>query len=458
MESERRERENRRRREEQRRLARRRQARKKEQQGKKATWLWLTMLCLLLVGGLVASAFTFLFPVKRIDVKGNSKYTAQTIVVAAAISDGANLLRVNPQTVENRIRSACPYVTDVKLQRKLPNRVVITVTEGGPKLAFLTGEQYILTTDRYEYIEMAKSGGSATVVYGVAVTPGTAGQPVSFANQQAKSDLDTLLQEITNQSITDITEIDLTNRNGIRLQYKGLHVWKIGDLNNLSYKLTFGQQVSKREANEGTVDLSWLTPDNKDAFFKSGMMEDLKPQQSKPKPPTETVKPDLAIAYEDGFVLLTADLKYIETADETKGGMPIYGVTVTPDDQAKTVTFGYESTKDLLLQILTELKNAKIDSVTAMDLNSSNNIRLQYKQLHVWNLGDPSDMTAKLTFANTVSGQHSEVGEVDLAYMLQGEEAAFTATEQLTDLSEIQTVDTWEEPEQPEEYVEETYE
>ena len=438
MEQERKQRDIRRRQEEQRRLARRRQQRKKENNGKRATWILLLMLCLLMIGGIVASAYTFMFPVRQIQVKGNSRYSTEAVVAAAAIPTGSNLLRVNPQTVENRVRSACPYITDVKLQRKLPDRVVITVVEDGPGLAFMTGKEFVLTTDTYEYIETASSAGNATVIYGVSVTPAAAGQPVTFANPQNKTDLDTLLKELTEQSITDITEIDIKDAKHIRLKYKKLHVWEIGELTNLSYKLTFGQQVSKRETQTGTVDLSWLTSNNKDAFFKGGVLEDLAPElppEAKPEPEVET--PAVSIAYEDGFVLLSDELTFIEIAKEAQGGVEVYGVTVTPDAEAKTIAFAYESTKTLLIQIRDELKAAEITDITAMDLNTSNNIRLRYKDLHLWNMGDPSDMTAKLQFAYAISRNRTEIGEIDLARMLEGESAAFTVTDQLTDISQV---------------------
>ncbi len=441
MEPKNREREIQRRRDEQRRLARRRQARKKEHNRKRTAFGIAVMLCVLLIGGIVVSAFTFLFPVKQIEVTGNSRYTTQAIITASGIQTGDSLFRVSPIAVSANIRKACPYITGVKLQRKLPNRVLITVTEDGRQLAFYTDKKFVLTTDRYEYIETTGHAGKAMVIYGVGITPNAAGQPVSFTNAQNKTDLDNVLKELDNQAITEITKIDFSNPKQIRMQYKELHTWEIGELNNLAYKLTFGQQVSKRENQTGVIDLSWLTSDNKDAFFKSGVLEDLTPkpsaeQHKEEERETETdVESKVAIAYGEQYALLDDGLKLIKLSDKADNALCVYGVTITPDEETKSVVFGFESTRDLLLQILSELKTAGITDIVAIDLDSSNRIRLQYKDLHVWKLGDPSDMAAKLRFAYSVSQQHTEVGEVDLAYMLEGEAAAFSSTERLTDIS-----------------------
>lgn len=271
METNQREREMRRRREEQRRAAQRRNGNKirRSRKGKKIALLF--MLCMLLIGSFITGAFTVFFPIKTVTVEGNLLYTKDEILSAASIEEGSNLLRLNPQSVISAVRARCPYISEVALQRKLPGRVILTVTESGPAYAFAAEDHYILVTNRYELIEESLSEPEGMIIYGVSVAPKVAGQPVSFNDSAQKEALDMLLTELAAASITQITKIDLTDLEHVRLQYGTQHIWKLGSLTNLPYKLRFGAQISKQETGGGSVDLSGLVS-GKSGYFKSEVL------------------------------------------------------------------------------------------------------------------------------------------------------------------------------------------
>ncbi len=286
MESRGREAEMRRRREEQRRLAQRRHQRKKKRK-KNTGGVLLAMLCLLLTGGLILAAFTVLFPVKKIEVVGNIRYSSGEIIKAADIQEGQNLLRLNPQDTEDNIRVVCPYVSNLVMKRKLPNKVVLQITESEGALAFPVEGGYLLTTDAYETIVVREDAGSAILVYGVSVSPTKGGQPVTFGDQTQFNQVKAILEELNKQNITQITKMDLSDPLSVRLQYGQQHIWKLGDLSNLTYKLQFGSEVSKGEKGTGTIDLSGLAS-GKNAYFKSEVLGEFVPTVAIPPQEAET--------------------------------------------------------------------------------------------------------------------------------------------------------------------------
>ncbi len=286
MESNRREAEMRRRREEQRRIARRRNQKKTEKKRKNHSFLLITMLCLLLAGGFIAAAFTVLFPVKTVVVQGESRYTAQEIIAASRITEGQNLLRLSPLETERAIRQSCPYISDVSLKRKLPSRVIVQVTQATQMLAFPLEEGFLLTTMAMETIEQVSEPENATIVYGISVTATKGGQPVLFADENQQAQLSELLTALEEQQITQITKIDLTDPLSVRLQFGDKHIWKLGDLTNLFYKLSFGLQISNKEGGNGTVDLSGLN-NGKNGYFKSEMIDGFMPQDKPITTPTD---------------------------------------------------------------------------------------------------------------------------------------------------------------------------
>ena len=69
------------------------------------------------------------FRVAKIEVVGNSIYTAEEVVEASGIGTGDNLFFINRFSAASRIFSKLPYVDKAKVTRALPNRVTITIQE-----------------------------------------------------------------------------------------------------------------------------------------------------------------------------------------------------------------------------------------------------------------------------------------------------------------------------------------
>lgn len=69
------------------------------------------------------------FRVAKVEVVGNSIYTAEEVVEASGIGTGDNLFFINRFSAASRIFSKLPYVDKAKVTRALPNRVTITIQE-----------------------------------------------------------------------------------------------------------------------------------------------------------------------------------------------------------------------------------------------------------------------------------------------------------------------------------------
>lgn len=69
------------------------------------------------------------FKVSRIEVKGNSIYTADEVIKASGIETGDNLFFINGIAAGSRVAVKLPYVDSVQINRGLPNLVTIVVTE-----------------------------------------------------------------------------------------------------------------------------------------------------------------------------------------------------------------------------------------------------------------------------------------------------------------------------------------
>ena len=276
MDKERRAQEMKRRREQERRKGMKKTAKRKRSH--KA--LWLVMLSLVLVGALILGAYTVFFPVKTITVKGNQQYTDEQIIKASAIEIGENLLSLDLDEIVYAIRSACPYVQKVTMERKLSGQLILTVqdtvADGEILLSFYHNNKYFLVNQKYELMEEKDQPVNGVLVHGFTVTANGPSQSVTLAPAEKVELLNTLVEQINLQKISEITQIDLRDVNNIRVLFDDRHVWELGNAEKLDYKLKFGAEISKQEPDQGTVKLGGLN-NGKDGYFAPGTVGEFVP-------------------------------------------------------------------------------------------------------------------------------------------------------------------------------------
>ncbi len=87
------------------------------------------ILAAAIVLGLITSIILLFFPVREIEVVGDSRYNYAQIIEASGIKKGARLYFVNEGKAEKRLLSAFSYLASVKVHTYFPNRVKIEIEE-----------------------------------------------------------------------------------------------------------------------------------------------------------------------------------------------------------------------------------------------------------------------------------------------------------------------------------------
>ncbi|MCI2057675.1 MAG: FtsQ-type POTRA domain-containing protein [Oscillibacter sp.] len=87
------------------------------------------ILSILAICAVVVVALTLFFKVDTIQVSGQSHYTRQQVLSASGVQPGDNLFLLNKYDAANRIIEKLPYVETVRINRKLPDCLLISVQE-----------------------------------------------------------------------------------------------------------------------------------------------------------------------------------------------------------------------------------------------------------------------------------------------------------------------------------------
>ena len=89
----------------------------------------LRVLSLLLAAVAIVAALTLFFKVDQVLVTGNSRYTQEEIVAASGVEKGDNLILLDKYRISQSVYTSLPYISEVRINRKLPDTLVVDVTE-----------------------------------------------------------------------------------------------------------------------------------------------------------------------------------------------------------------------------------------------------------------------------------------------------------------------------------------
>jgi len=115
------------------------------------------VLALCVLGGLVALSLTVLFPVQRCTAEGETRYSADQFAGAMGIEETKmNLFSADTAALTEKVHAALPWVRVVRISRRLPGTLHLTVEERVPAFAqqqdklwwLLTQEGRLLGTEQ----------------------------------------------------------------------------------------------------------------------------------------------------------------------------------------------------------------------------------------------------------------------------------------------------------------------
>ena len=229
------------------------------------TGFWFRFLTMAAVVFAVVCCLTLFFQVEEIAVIGNHLYTEEQIIDACGISMGDNLVSVRKANAASLVMSALPFVETVHIERFLPDRVEITVTEADVTFAFRAqNETYYLMNTQGKILEAIQTANAVDYpnVEGLTVTEPTIGTTLYVADEEAenKAAAFSLMQLLSDYGIAGaVRQIDVAKPYDLRLHYGNRFEVMLGGTNNLEYKVSYLVSVLEKlgEDESGIIDLTF---------------------------------------------------------------------------------------------------------------------------------------------------------------------------------------------------------
>lgn len=242
-------------------------------------------------------AVSIFFKVETVTVLGAEKYTAWAVSEASGIQAGDGLLTLSRGRAAGKIKSALPYVDEVKIGIKLPGTVQIEITELQVTYAVAAEDNsWWLISAEGEAIEQISTTAASgyTRLQGVAIRTPAAGQTVTAAQtaqvttqpqdttdaagDTANGTADTMPPQAVetpeqrlNAALTilrcmedsgvigEAAYVNVESLTDIRLQYGERFDVRLGDGERLEHKIAYMAQAIKQMENYqvGVLDVSF---------------------------------------------------------------------------------------------------------------------------------------------------------------------------------------------------------
>ena len=213
-----------------------------------------------------------------------SYYTPEEIVAASGISIDDNLLSLSKAAVASRIHAELPYINEIQIRKKLPNTVIITVSEftvtygiqdehGLWWLISREGRVLQRADDRTVKDHMIVTGMPIEAPQvGDYIRPmATPGADLSEIAAKRDAILATLPLLEQASFAKEIVSLDVSTSYDLIVWYGTQFEVKLGNTENLTYKLNYLASVLAELGSDksGTIDLTF-TEDNKGHFLPFG--------------------------------------------------------------------------------------------------------------------------------------------------------------------------------------------
>ena len=204
------------------------------------------LLSVLAICAAIIAALTLFFRVDTVVITGQERYTEQEILDATGIQTGDNLYLLNKNSVVNNMVAALPYLEDIRINRKLPDTLLIEVRECGTVLAVIQDGSAWYVSPRGKIVEQREAGQATDcgIISGCTLLAPSVGTKLALATEYAEQqsslldllaalDAAGMLEQVEGIRLDDPSCIamDYTERFTVKMLYGDDYTYKLKALN-----------------------------------------------------------------------------------------------------------------------------------------------------------------------------------------------------------------------------------
>ena len=228
---------------------------------------WRRLLIMLGVTVAVILILVIFFRVRYVEVEGNHYYSAEEISSICGVEEGDNLLTLSRGEIAGNIMAQRYYVKNVRVSRKLPNTIKLTIEEYPVTYVVkdTQGNNYLITADG-KAVEIVddKEARNHISIEGLNIQPTVLGEMVSLAQEEGVdvgklSTMIRLLKALEDAELARlVSSVNIPTSRNITLWYTDRFEVALGSVERIDYKLEYLKIAVSRQKDydTGTIDLT----------------------------------------------------------------------------------------------------------------------------------------------------------------------------------------------------------
>ncbi len=220
--------------------------RRRKRRRKRGIISFLFIILILLCVGLIIIK-TPLFNVEKVTVKGNVLVSEEDIFKVSGIYEGQNIFDHLSSYYEEKIHTL-PYVSTVKVQKKFPSEIYITVSEEYEYAVLDFGGVGVFCDKHGKSIKIATMEETEKLIKFTGCHEGTyeLGNYIRLESDKETETFKKCLAAIEEYGFLDVTEVNMADINDLVFTVDGnltVKIGELGDEDELSYKMAYIKEV-----------------------------------------------------------------------------------------------------------------------------------------------------------------------------------------------------------------------
>ena len=232
---------------------------------------WTTLIGII-IGMLTFLCTSGLFDICKIEIIGNAQVEQEEILELSKIKMGDNIFLCNKIQTKSNLETH-PYIQETKITRKLPDKILIEITEKQKAYQIQVEEGYAYIDNQGYALEISSIKIDKPLLQGNVTTLENI-IPGNRLNQGDLERLNDVLKIVKNseeiQIQDQITTINIENKNNYIIALQNLKkVIYLGDTSNLANKMLYIKAIIEREAQkEGKIFVNGKFSEGFEPYFR----------------------------------------------------------------------------------------------------------------------------------------------------------------------------------------------
>lgn len=190
---------------------------------------------------------TSFFYISNIEVLGNEQISEEKFILASGIVTGENIFKINLKSAKENIKLH-PYVKDVRVKRKLPNKIVIHIEERKEVAVITHIGSYIYIDNEGIILNILsdKKDDKNIIINNLEIEKAEIGKEIILTHNETRGSILEFIDISTDLGFKDKFHEIFFGENGDIIIYleSGQEV-AFGSLDEVKYKLNFLQAILK---------------------------------------------------------------------------------------------------------------------------------------------------------------------------------------------------------------------